>query len=275
MHLIPRAASSLIVLLVVAGSRPAAAQSDAAQWMANCQRHSVARGRACEIREYTLTGVRKLDVDPGVNGGVSITAEDRRDIAIEARVQTDGDSDAEARIRAREITVTTAAGRLRATAPSRYGSWSVYFVLRVPRNLDIVARAVNGPVGITGVKGDMDINVENGPLSLREVAGSVRASVTNGPLSVSLGGSRWDGSGLTASAMNGPMTLTIPEDYSAELEAGTVNGPFTVQLPSLGSVRVRGKQLNTRLGNGGARVKVTTVNGPATIRQRAAETFRI
>ena len=114
----------------------------------------------------------------------------------------------------------------------------------------------------------MDLRAENGPVSLTGVGGDVVARVQNGPLSVRLAGTKWDGKGLDAESVNGPVTLAVPENYNAELETGTVNGPYDVAMPLTvtiqGSVKDR---IHSTLGKGGAPVRVVTTNGPLTIRR--------
>ena len=114
----------------------------------------------------------------------------------------------------------------------------------------------------------MDLRARNGPVSLHGVSGDVTARVQNGPLSVRLSGTRWDGKGLDAEAVNGPVDLAIPERYNARLETGTVNGPMDLTFPL--TVRVQGRlsqRIQSTLGDGGAPVRVVTTNGPLTIRR--------
>jgi hypothetical protein len=61
--------------------------------------------------------------------------------------------------------------------------------------------------------------------------------------------------------------MSVPEHYSADLEAGTTNGRVSIDFP----ITVQGtfrKQLNTTLGAGGARIRAITTNGGVSIRRR-------
>jgi DUF4097 and DUF4098 domain-containing protein YvlB len=114
----------------------------------------------------------------------------------------------------------------------------------------------------------MILTAYNGPVSLDHVGGDVRARTTNGPLEIELGGDRWEGAGLDAETTNGPVSLAIPERYSARLEFGTVNGPMTVAFPLTVTIEGRvGKRIATTLGAGGALVRIVTTNGPVDIRR--------
>jgi DUF4097 and DUF4098 domain-containing protein YvlB len=100
------------------------------------------------------------------------------------------------------------------------------------------------------------------------VGGDVNARVQNGPLTVRLAGTEWEGAGLDAESVNGPVDLVIPEKYDAQLETGTVNGPMDLAFPLTVTVQGRiGQRLRARLGRGGAPVRVVTTNGPLTIRR--------
>jgi len=126
----------------------------------------------------------------------------------------------------------------------------------------------NGPIGVRDVTGRMTLTARNGPVSLSGVGGDVHARTTNGPLDIDLTGARWEGTGLDAETTNGPVNLAIPESYSAQLEFGTVNGPMTVGFPLTVTIEGRvGRRIVTKLGAGGAPIRVVTTNGPVEIRR--------
>ena len=89
------------------------------------------------------------------------------------------------------------------------------------------------------------------------------------PLEVALGGHTWNGEGLDAETVNGPLERTIPADYSARLETGTENGPMNVNFPITMTVQGRlNRRLSTVLGSGGPTVRAVTTNGPVEINRR-------
>jgi DUF4097 and DUF4098 domain-containing protein YvlB len=101
---------------------------------------------------------------------------------------------------------------------------------------------------------------------LKKLGGTVKGSTTNGGLVVELAGDRWDGETLDVRTTNGGVVMSIPENYSANLETGTVNGGISVDFP----VTVQGdlkKQLAVNLGSGGATIKAMTTNGGVRIRR--------
>jgi DUF4097 and DUF4098 domain-containing protein YvlB len=252
--------------------RPAAAQDrdDDRDWVAHCQRNNRGNDREvfCEQREERIAAPRLLSVDGRENGGVEVRAWDGPDVRIVERIQTWAPSAGEARQIARDIRVHTAGGDVYADGPENRHSrgYAVGYRIFVPRRMDLRLTTHNGPLGVSGVTGRMDLNVTNGPLALNSLGGDVHARATNGPLAVSLTGSRWNGEGLDAETTNGPVSVSIPSGYNATLTTGTVHGPMDVDIP----VTVQGRfprQFTTRLGGGGAPVRIVTTNGPVSIQR--------
>ncbi len=265
-------ATTLIAGLWLAGSA-ASAQTNDADWLAQCREHHDWQFRHCEVRPVKMAGGGPLHVDVRPNGGASVAGWDQAAIEGSARIQVQADNEAEAREIAGRIVIDTGTGTLRADGP-RTGdgrSWSVSFVLSAPRYTDLQIDAVNGPVAITGIHGQIRATTTNGPLSLKDLGGDVRARATNGPLKIVLTGTSWDGVGLDAETRNGPVSIAVPDGYSAQLQVGTVNGPFRLGIPvtlqgKLPSGRVR--SIDAPIGAGGAPVRAMTTNGPVTVGKR-------
>jgi hypothetical protein len=259
---------------------PAAAQRSEAElqrqlrdWVDDCRNQGRDdwgdRYRACEVRQQTLpANGGTIAVDGGQNGGISVVAWDGDRVLIAARVESWGSSDAEAKDVASRIRIVTDGGRIHAEGPERmrHTSWSVSFDLLVPRNSDLSLRANNGGLHVADVQGRMELTTHNGGIALEGVDGEVYGRTTNGGLNIRLTGSRWTGAGLDVRTNNGGVRLTVPSDYSAQLETGTVNGSMRVDFPITVQGRI-GRRLSTQLGSGGATVRATTTNGGVVIRR--------
>jgi hypothetical protein len=102
------------------------------------------------------------------------------------------------------------------------------------------------------------------------VAGDVRGQAVNGGIVVDLTGNRWEGRGLDVRTTNGGVRMSIPSNYSADLEARTVNGGLRIDFPITvsGLLNGRPRELRTQLGSGGALVRVATTNGGVQITRR-------
>jgi DUF4097 and DUF4098 domain-containing protein YvlB len=256
----------------LAGSAALAQKSDA-DWLAQCKEQNDGQFRHCEVRPVKMATGGQLRIDVRPNGGAQVTGWDQSAVEGSARIQVQADNEAEARGIASRVIIDAGSGAIKASGPvaSQGRSWSVSFVLSVPRHTDLEIEAVNGPVAITDIRGQIKATTTNGPMSLTDLGGSVHARTINGPLKIALAGSSWDGEGLDAETRNGPVSIAVPDGYSAQLEASTVNGPFRLGIPvtmqgEIPSGRVR--SIKAPIGGGGAPVRAVTTNGPVSVEKR-------
>jgi putative adhesin len=229
------------------------------------------RAYHCEVREDTIGGANPVDVDASPNGGIRVHGWDRGDVHFRARVSANADSDAEARRIVSGVRIDTAGGTVRVVGPDTAGDrgsgWSVSFDVDVPRNAMLTLNTKNGGISIEAFSGAAKFHTVNGGISIRDVGGDIRGETTNGGINVDLNGDRWDGQGLDVETRNGAIRMTMPLYYSAALETGTTHGRISTNLP----ITVQGdlgRQLNTTLGSGGARLRAVTTNGGVSIRAK-------
>jgi DUF4097 and DUF4098 domain-containing protein YvlB len=263
--------AAVTALALVALAPALFAQRNDEDWLDNCRDdHGDRYEKHCEVKVFQLAGRSNLDISAGENGGVEVQSWDNDDIEVHARIQTRGESMQDARETAGDIEIETEGGMIRASGPDvgRRNGWAVSFLVLVPRRMDVEAATRNGPLSVKNVTGTMKLAVVNGPLALYGVGGDVTARAENGPLSVGLTGTRWEGTGLDAETRNGPVTIRIPEGYSAEMEMGTINGPLDVSFPLTVTLQGRmARRIRTTMGSGGATVRAVTTNGPASIQR--------
>jgi hypothetical protein len=259
---------------------PAAAQRNAAElqqelhdWVEKCQSRSDRdrddRYSACDVRQQELSANgQRITVDGGQNGGISVRAWDGDRVLIGARIETSAPSADEAKDIASRIRIVTDGGHIRADGPERrsHRSWSMSFVLLVPRQSNLSLRANNGGLHVAGVQGQIVLSTQNGGIALDGVGGAVHGHTTNGGLAIDLTGNRWNGDGLDVTTRNGGVRLTVPTNYSAQLETGTMNGGMDIDFPITVQGHI-GHHLSTQLGAGGATVRATTTNGGVSVRQ--------
>ncbi len=262
----------LIALLALAAPVAASAQRSDAEWLDDCRsnRWNNDRENYCEVRTANLRLVGgALSVDAGQNGAISIYAWDKDNVEVHERISAQASSSSDAADIAKGIRVRVSDGKITTEGPdeNRRRSWSVSYVIFVPRAVNLTLEATNGPIGITGTKGKVEARTTNGPLSLVNLAGDVHARTTNGPLKVSLSGKRWDGEGLDATTTNGPVNLEIPDGYGARLVTGTTNGPMRSDFPLTLQGHISARHIETEIGGGGPTVRALTTNGPLVLRR--------
>ena len=167
------------------------------------------------------------------------------------------------------------------------GQWTIFFLIRAPRNavLDlattngeiflrdvsgtVTARAKNGPVSVRNASGTIDVQSINGPVSLNGGAGTIKLKTTNGPLSVKLD-SDWQGA-IEGSTQNGPLTVSLPRSYRSGVVVESLgHGPINCRAAACADARRSWSEEDDRritLGTADANVRLSTVNGPVSVRE--------
>ncbi|MEL6444859.1 MAG: M56 family metallopeptidase [Bacteroidota bacterium] len=134
---------------------------------------------------------------------------------------------------------------------------------------DVKATSVNGAVKATTSNGDIEATSVNGAVEA-SASGTVRASSVNGAIRADMGRADWTGT-AEYSSVNGAIILTLPSDFSAEIEAKTMNGDIRSDFPlEIRRGRHVGVSASGTVGNGGRRIKLTTQNGSIQLRRSGA-----
>ena len=145
---------------------------------------------------------------------------------------------------------------------------TVDLVVEVPSGSPIFAETVNGSVAVVQATADVHAESVNGNVSIDGGDGDVKAETVNGSISIRPSASTRQGR-WAAEAVNGSVTVELPADAGVDVDIETVNGRITSDVP----ITVRGRmdrgELRGRVGAGGRTLKVETVNGSVTLRQRA------
>lgn len=218
----------------------------------------------CEMHEATIPATRALNIDGGVNGGITVRGWDRNEILVRSQTRVWEHNQDAAKDLAARIHIEVANGRVHADGPRdgwREGSgWGVSYEVFVPRHTDLTLRTTNGGVDLEDVHGRMDFDTTNGGVTLKRVDGDVQGSTTNGGVHIELSGDHWDGEKCDVHTTNGGVKVLVPANYSAHLEAETTHGGVDIGFPVTVHGRI-GDHFETDLGSGGKLIHVTTTNG--------------
>jgi len=225
------------------------------------------RERHCEIREQIVGAVGRLNLDAGRNGGVSIKGWLRGEVLVRARVEAQADTQSAAAGLVSQVAIEASGGQVRATGPEGHDNawWSVSYEVFVPQNTDLELKAYNGGLNVSDVRGQIHFEVNNGGVHLKRVAGDVNGSTVNGGLDVEMAGPTWEGRQLDISTRNGGVTLSVPSNFSAHLQAETESGSIQSDFPEAFAAVVEGqrrpRKIDTTIGGGGPLVHIATRNG--------------
>lgn len=136
---------------------------------------------------------------------------------------------------------------------------SVEFTVRVPREVSFVARTVNGSVEAAGLSGNVEAHTVNGSVKV-STDGHARARTVNGSITAAVGRADWT-EPVAFRTVNGAISLTLPRESSASLQAETVNGSIATDFPLTGVTRLGRRELSGTIGSGGRKLALATVNG--------------
>lgn len=137
----------------------------------------------------------------------------------------------------------------------------VDFTVRVPAGVTFVARTVNGGIETESLHADVRAYTVNGGVSVSGT-GTVEAHTVNGAIEASVGSGNWQGT-LTMETVNGSITVRLPGNINARVEAETVNGGLTSDFPLtvMAGERLGPKRIEGTIGAGGGTLRLETVNG--------------
>jgi len=251
-------------------------------------------GRDAVVRseEHTLTKAEAsvLKVHPHSNGGTQVTGWDKDTYSVTACKAVAPGADAERMLS--QITMTIEGGTVSTHGPAEDEDWTVYLLIRAPKSAAIdletvngpislydvdgklTARAHNGPISLKNFSGDADVRAQNGPINLEGSSGNVRIRTENGPISVDLKGTTWSGTGLSADAQNGPVTLRVPGGFqSGFVVEGSHYAPMSCRASICESARKIWDEDHRRIEYGAspAALHFSTVNGPISVQDAREE----
>lgn len=220
------------------------------------------RYRFCELRDQTITAGGRLTLEPGKSGAVVVKGWSRNEVFIRGRIEAEAASLEGAKGRAELVRVEANANQIEAIGPEDDSWWSVSYEIFAPERTDLTITSFNGDIDLSEVSGHIEFQARNGSVRLTHVGGNVRGEA-NGEIEINLAGDTWEGEALDVRTNNQPITVMVPENYSAHVQAENVRGRFISdlrggrRLQSIGPRRI----MDFETGSGGPLLRVTTTNG--------------
>jgi len=230
-------------------------------------------------KNFTITGKADLRLDAG-EGAVTVRSWDRNE--IEARVTTQGwkISPSEVRVVDRQaadrVEIDVRVPRMEIS----FGHHSVHVELEVPRELRSEIRTADGRITARDLKGEIHLSTGDGSIEVESIDGTFEAKTGDGHIRAS---GRWDrldldtkdgsieadvraGSKMAAGwrvrTGDGHITLRLPENFNADLDAHTGDGNIHVDFPVTLSGSLGGSEVHGKLNGGGEILLLRTGDGP-------------
>ncbi|HXI21660.1 MAG TPA: DUF4097 family beta strand repeat-containing protein [Gemmatimonadales bacterium] len=143
----------------------------------------------------------------------------------------------------------------------------VDFQVQVPAGVAFVGSTVNGDAEARNLPADARLSTVNGDVDV-SASGTAEASTVNGSVRADVGKGDWSGA-LEFNTVNGGITVTLPQDLSAEVAASTVNGSIESDFPLTVQGRIRPRSIHATIGSGGRDLELKTVNGSIRLVKRS------
>lgn len=227
-----------------------------------------------EIRQtYELAPGARVELG-GINGSVTIETSDTK--TAEVYIERTGSS--QEALNRRKIEIQADANRLRINGETTdhnffaklFGSKASERVkLKVPRQISLQAKGVNGAFVVEDLDGSIEVGGINGKVQIANAAGSATLKGING--SVVLGMDRIGAEGVEFSGINGNIELQLGADVNADFDAKGMNGRVVAEIPNV--FLEKGKRsYSARIGSGGTGITAKGINGNIRLTRAALAT---
>jgi hypothetical protein len=150
---------------------------------------------------------------------------------------------------------------------------AVRFRVLLPKGIKLDASTVNGPVEVEGAAAALTLATVNGQIHAN-ATGPIRATTVNGSIHADMENmpcTPCSTEAVELKTVNGSITAMLPSNINADLDATTVSGRVSTDLPIQLVGRVTPRAVKARIGKGGRRLALSTVNGSIEITQQGAD----
>ncbi len=234
-----------------------------------------ARHDATIQRQWPAAGIRTIEV-VGVDGSLDIQAGPPNQVSLVARVRSIG---VEPRPREENqgfFETDLSGDRLRIGVERGVhvgfpfvlrSKLSIDYTLRVPPEVALDLKMVNGRVLTRGVDGETEVTTVNGPIDV-ETTGTneLRAHTVNGSLHAKF---LRDFRGARLKTVNGRVQAFLPPSASFTCDLSQVNGDFEAGFPLSIHSNPGSRRASGEVNGGKYELQITTVNGDVEVQHLA------
>jgi hypothetical protein len=218
-----------------------------------------------EIRQtYELAPGARVELS-GLNGAVKIETSDTKT----AEIYIERTASSQEALDRRKVTIEADANslRIRGEKSDDAGFFSRFFgssanertTLKLPRQIALYAKGVNGAFVTSDIDGAVEIAGVNGRVQIGSALGTATFKGINGSMVVGL--KKIDQEGVTLSGINGNIELQLGADVNADFDARGLNGRVISDLPGVEIDKQKRGNYWARIGSGGAGITAKGING--------------
>ena len=229
-----------------------------------------------EIRQsYELSPGARVEI-VGLNGAVKIETS----VTKTAEVFIERTASCQEAMDRRKVTIEADANSLRIRGEKSddagffsrlFGSSNERTTLKLPRQIALSAKGVNGSFITGDIDGAVEVTGVNGRVQVGSAVGTALFKGINGNMVVGLKSIGQEG--VTLSGINGNIELKLGADVNADFDARGMNGRVISELPNVAIDKEKRGRFWARIGTGGAGITAKGINGNIRFtRAAAAET---
>ncbi len=206
------------------------------------------------------------------NGTITVTAGegDTMDVVAERIVKASTEERARELLEEFEIRETASESRVRldskATGMSLGVNRLVNYTVTLPAWANVRLETTNGDIRVENIAGELRIDATNGRIEGTGLGNGASVAATNGAISLEF--AALGDQGVSCETVNGQITVALPRDAGADISARVTNGSISTGDLGLDTSEESRRRVEGRLGPGGARVRLETVNGAIRLRAR-------
>ena len=217
-----------------------------------------------EIRQsYQLSPGASVEL-ANINGGIKIETSDTRtaEVLIERKAIS---QDA---LNRRKITIDANANSLRIQGvKGDVGFFERFFgsnpseqiTLKLPRQIALHTKGVNGSVIVGDIDGPVDVRGINGKVQVSSFNGAAEFRGINGNMSVGL--KQVNSQGLEMGGINGNIELQLVDKVNADIDIHGINGSVIANLSEVTLDCNKHGKYTGRIGGGGSPINAKGING--------------
>jgi len=259
----------LVVLVALAGIAGAVVRSSSSKGgtvaeLRELVSHNTEDAVRAEIRQnFELAPGARVELG-GINGPVKIETADTKT----AEVFIERTGSCQEALDRRKVYVEGTADKLSIRAETVEHSFfaklfgakaSEKVTLKLPRQISLAAKGVNGSFVVGEIEGPVELGGINGKVSIAKAAGIATFKGINGNIFAGLKSIEQEG--VTLNGINGNIELQLPPDVNADFDARGMNGRVIADLPNVAIDKTKHGSYWARIGNGGAGISARGING--------------
>ncbi len=136
--------------------------------------------------------------------------------------------------------------------------------LKIPRQVELTAKSVNGTINIGEIDGPVVLKSINGRLELGQALDHVELSSINGRVTMTI--ARLGERGIRMSSINGAIDIHVLDGLNADIDVTQINGNVRAEMPNVSLQKVSRSSFRGQIGGGGIPLTMSNINGTITIR---------